>query len=229
LTYASLNQDYSPSADHDVNLPKTSVVAGWKRKIFNRSTTKVLTLKATNSTPGDGGTLCVLTPMTWVDIQAKSAAPAANTSWMQSDAGGNWYALPTAAGDFGADFGTVTNVSFKGRREGPDLRVRGYFTMGTRGGGADVALTLPHSFSLATASLTTKPLLGMLTCLNSAILQDGNQSWINYDGSTATKVYFARNESGGTWQKSTGTNTYLASDKNALVEMLLPISTWEIG
>jgi hypothetical protein len=232
LVYTSGNITYNPTSDHDVNLPTTSVPAGWTRKYTNRSATKVLTVKASG-----GNVVCKIIPKTWVIFQSRQATPTAETHWMQVDAGGGWADWGGSASNFpSAGWGSVTlaNGKLRVRRSGPNLYWKGYFELGTVGASRAKAL-IPYGLSADTDELTTqKTKYGNFHQVVSAgpyaLWAGGNASGIVFYSSGDGADYVAFGVTTTSWNMVlANVSDIFASSQGCWIELEIPISGWAIG
>lgn len=234
LTYTSGNITYNPTSDHDVNLPTTSVAAGWTRKLVNRSSTKVLTVKASG-----GNVVCKIIPKAWVIFQARQATPTAETHWMQMDAGGGWADWGgTAGSNFGAGYGTVYALGadqIQAKRDGDRLLLRGRYQAGTVSGATGRVL-LPHGLSLNTSLVEDgTTLLGIYNMVynntTSPIWSTANNSGIFYYKASDGATYINPTSSfvGGAYEASLVSGFVATGAHIIFRELSIPIETWQIG
>ncbi len=218
---------YTPTADHDVVLQTTSVPAGRGQWIGNSSTAYKLTLKSS-----DGDTHQIITPNSWVYVVSQQATPTDATHWKTKDAGGGWVSAATVAGDFSSGFGTVSAITSKILRIGPNAILSGVATVGTVTTASGI-MTLPFSLALSTGSFAATLLKSFgpgyqLTSSGVSLATDGIMlQWV-YDSGSSSGVRLARNVTSLAFQASTVDNI-LTSDSKLTWELVVPISGWEIG
>lgn len=236
LVYTDGHKVFNPTASHDVNLAKTGITKGYKRTYFNRSETKVLTFKATNSTPGDGGTVCIIMPLGWVTFQARQDTPTSNTHWMQVDAGGGWADWGGSASNFYAGYGTVTAIDIFARRQGGNMLLRGKFQCGTVAASTGDIL-IPHGQLLDDTIIGTgqETMMGHYNMVydttSSPIWATDNNSGIFYYRPDAgkTKIQTTSRFAGGLYENR-NVNAYIASGANiTFSDLAIPISGFRIG
>lgn len=218
LVYTDGNKVFNPTSAHDINLAKAGVTARYRRTYFNRSSTNVLTVKATNSTPGDGGTVCIILPLGWVTLQVRQATPTSNTHWMQADAGGDWATAGITQANFNdGGWGTVTlptgGIMYK--RDRSDLVFQGSFLMGTLTGSASKIL-LPHGLSSV--------------ALQSRISTYGY--WVRIYNTTTTYFFNGNNQSGVFYYSATHGANYVgvaSSMTGSLIDEVACNGIWQDG
>lgn len=217
LTSTSPDTTFNPTVDHDVILPAAVPLAGWTRKIQNRSATYVLTLKTSG-----GDTVCKIIPKGWVKFQARTTTPTAGANWMQAEAGGGWADyVPTFDG-----LGTCTVTSAKCRRNGPNLEVSVLFTCGTPAASL-ASFTLP--FSLEYPHTPATPMVAGPSALATGQTTGSSFVLLTDAGTSYTKIFMGI-QNGGAYALVPRDGSGLFSGAVAIsASVVVPILGWEIG
>jgi hypothetical protein len=122
-------------------------------------------------------------------------------------------------------FGTVANKNIWSKQEGDTMKVRGYFQCGTpTASTCDLTLVGFAIDSTKLSNVSGKNVIGRWAtgqagAAGSEITSGDNQGLIIYDGSTTNKVYFARQETTGSFNQAGGT-TIASSSAGSYVSFI---------
>lgn len=212
----SYKQMVNPSVDINLTLPSSGILGGDVYFIWNRSATKVITLKSS-----DADTLCTMIPKSWVKVMSLQTSPTDATHWIQIDGGGSPVAFswPSTQG-----FGTITDTGISTiYRAGGCAVIAGFFTPGTPAA-SEARNTLPFSLSTSATIITSLyPVSDMnmgdqATPLFYQVIADTNKTYLNF-----------WSRSGATTIQANNGNTFAQSGTDIAYRAIVPIKTWEIG
>lgn len=229
LTSASSRcQTLTPSSDEFIVMPSAGIHQGERIEIFNASPT--YTLDPVNDS-SDADSLGLITPLTRVIFEAKQDAPSEAAHWRTIFAQGGWADAGIVAGDFSSGFGTVSNITSKIRRDGPDGILSIVWQNGTVTTGAGT-IGIPFGLLISTVSLTSRRQFGLLTLLNSSgvtIFATTNSAGLGYyNGADANKIALAMNTNSGDYQAS-NVSDIMSSSEFYELEVKFPVAGWEIA
>lgn len=225
---SSRRQTLTPSANIFAVMPSAGIKQGEPFRIFNASPT--YTIDPINDA-SDGDSLGLITPLTWVEFEAKQDHPTEAAHWRTVGAQGGWADAGIVAGDFSAGFGVVNTITSKIRREGPDGIISLVFSTGTVTTGAGT-IGISFGLTISTASLTLKRRFGEIILLNSSgqtIFATANSVGVGYyNGSDSDKIAIAMNSNSSDYQASNVSDIMSSSERYELL-VKFPVSGWEIS
>lgn len=214
----SYKQMVNPSVDINLTLPSSGILGGDGYFIWNRSATKVMTLKSS-----DADTICTIIPKSWVKVVSLQTSPTDATHWVQRAGGGGWVDAGLVAGNF-TGFGTVTSITSYCRRVGGNLESRIKWDPGVNTA-VEARVALPFSLVSSSSIMTVEP-IGIF--LSSGIIAGdlrGSSSLI--EPSVAYTTFSWSNGTNSSFAKLNGDD--IGTGGSLYISYSVPISNWGLG
>ena len=197
-------------------------------------TGKILTIVRTDDTPGNALTIDPNSTELIDGVATRALYTKGECILIQSD-GSNWVVLQhktntdwsTSLNFTTAGLGTLASSSFSWKRDGGDMKVRGWLVAGTTA--ASIAsIVMPAAAAIRTGALTAtadKQYMGEAKPQIASSTNTYSPQALFYDGSTSDRLFITDSISSQVYTKRNGSDI-LASGHGMTFEFSIPVANW---